>query len=260
MAYLYAWTLVLATVLGLSLSQDLFYFNVKPENTDAVEGSETKLFCDVSDRRHIAFHWTQQGKPLQNTSRKYQEDSNLRILRVMRGEDEGPFNCIATNVTTEFSMESQEAILTILWIDEKSSVVLKRPRKEEITMGSDVLLKCQISGNPTPKIYWYRNDYRVFPVNSNVQENGQRLRLSNISAEQNGVYSCKAENTAGTVESSNNFIINVKEPGFPHLQEDQFSPYQLALKHEPARLNCPFEDAARIDWFTEHAKLPSPSN
>ncbi|KAK3700245.1 hypothetical protein RRG08_033523 [Elysia crispata] len=47
-------------------------------------------------------------------------------------------------------------------IEDKSSVVLKRPRKkEEISVGSDVLLKCQISGNPVPDIYWYRNDYRT---------------------------------------------------------------------------------------------------
>ncbi|GFS25672.1 tyrosine protein kinase like otk like [Elysia marginata] len=98
----------------MAVSQDMFYFNVKPENTDAVEGSDVKLYCDVSDRRHIAFQWTQKGKLLQNTSRKYQEDSNLRILRVVREEDEGPFRCIATNVTTEFALETQEAKLNIL--------------------------------------------------------------------------------------------------------------------------------------------------
>ncbi|KAK3700261.1 hypothetical protein RRG08_033539 [Elysia crispata] len=103
-----------ARFLGFCLSQDVFYFSVTPESTEAVEGSETKLYCDVSDRRHIAFQWMQRGKQVQNTSRKYQEDSNLRILRVMRGEDEGPFSCIATNVTTEFAMESQEASLRII--------------------------------------------------------------------------------------------------------------------------------------------------
>ncbi|GFO27901.1 tyrosine protein kinase like otk like [Plakobranchus ocellatus] len=98
---------------GCCSSQDSFYFNKKPESKDVVEGSETKLDCDVSDRRHIAFQWLQGGQPLQNTSRKYQEDSNLRILRVTRKEDEGPFSCIATNVTTEFSITSQEAYLNI---------------------------------------------------------------------------------------------------------------------------------------------------
>ncbi|KAK3700243.1 hypothetical protein RRG08_033521 [Elysia crispata] len=96
---------------------------------------------------------------------------------------------------------------------------------------------------------------RVFPVKSKVPDKGQRLRLFNITAKQNGVYSCRAENPAGTVESSNNFIINVKEPGFPHLIEDQFTPYQLALKHQAASLKCPFEDADRIEWFTQNSKV-----
>ncbi|CAL1542560.1 unnamed protein product, partial [Lymnaea stagnalis] len=106
--------LVLLSVLGLSSAQDTFYFNVKPQNKDAVEGSETRLYCDVSDRRHIYFQWTQGGRPIVNTTRKYQEDSNLRILRVLRGEDEGPFQCVATNLTTGFSLQSQEASLNIL--------------------------------------------------------------------------------------------------------------------------------------------------
>ncbi|GFS25654.1 tyrosine-protein kinase-like 7 [Elysia marginata] len=45
-------------------------------------------------------------------------------------------------------------------IDDKFSVVLKRPKKEEIASGSDITLKCQVNGNPTPTIYWYRNKYR----------------------------------------------------------------------------------------------------
>ncbi|KAK6998070.1 inactive tyrosine-protein kinase 7, partial [Biomphalaria glabrata] len=97
----------------LTRAQDTFYFNIKPQNKEAVEGTETRLHCDVSDRRHIYFQWTQAGKPIVNTTRKYQEDSNLRILRVLRGQDEGPFQCVATNYTTGFSLQSQEAYITI---------------------------------------------------------------------------------------------------------------------------------------------------
>lgn len=102
-----------STILQPVHSQDLYYFNVKPEDQNVVEGTETRLYCDVSDRRHIVFQWTQNGKPVVNTTRKFQEDSNLRIMRVLRGLDEGPFQCIATNATTGFSMQSQEAKLNI---------------------------------------------------------------------------------------------------------------------------------------------------
>ncbi|KAH9496198.1 hypothetical protein Btru_010465 [Bulinus truncatus] len=102
-------------VLHLTSGQDTFYFNTRSETKNVVEKMETRLDCDVSDRRHIYFQWTQAGKPVVNTTRKYQEDSNLRILRVLRGQDEGPFQCVATNYTTGFSLQSQEYFINVLF-------------------------------------------------------------------------------------------------------------------------------------------------
>lgn len=93
--------------------QDTFYFNLKPTDEAVVEGTEQTLLCDVSNRRHIQFHWIHNSKPITNTSRRFQDGSNLRILRVTRTEDSGPFQCIATNVTTGFSLQSGEATLDI---------------------------------------------------------------------------------------------------------------------------------------------------
>ena len=86
---------------------------MKPHDQSVVEGTEQTLFCDVSNRRHISFQWIQDGKPVTNTSRRFQEGRNLRILRITREEDSGAFQCIATNVTTGFSLQSGEAVLDI---------------------------------------------------------------------------------------------------------------------------------------------------
>lgn len=93
--------------------QDTFYFSQKPQDKSVVEGTETILLCDVNSRRHIVFDWIQSGKPVTNTSRRFQEGSYLRILRVTREDDTGPFQCIATNVTSGFSLQSGEASLNI---------------------------------------------------------------------------------------------------------------------------------------------------
>ena len=102
---------VLLPVVGGQL--DTFYFSVMPQHQDVVEGTETRIRCDVSDRRHVFFQWTEDGRPVRNTSRRFQEDSNLRILRVLRSEDSGLFQCTATNATTRFSLQSNEAKLNI---------------------------------------------------------------------------------------------------------------------------------------------------
>ena len=93
--------------------QDSFYFDPAPINQDVIEGEETRLRCDVSNRKLIIFYWMLNGKQLSNTSRRFQEDSDLRILRVDRHQDAGSLRCIATNVSTGIALRSTEAKLNI---------------------------------------------------------------------------------------------------------------------------------------------------
>lgn len=94
-------------------AQDTFYFSLTPQDRAVVEGTETVLTCDVNNRRHIVFDWIHDGKLVTNTSRRFQDGSHLRILRVTRENDAGSFQCIATNITSGFSLQSREAVLNI---------------------------------------------------------------------------------------------------------------------------------------------------
>ena len=96
-----------------SRQQDNFYFDPSPVDQEVIEGQEARLRCDVSNRKHIRFSWNYNGKTLQNTSRRFQEERDLRILRVSRLEDAGVFQCIATNMTTGLSVMSRSATLTV---------------------------------------------------------------------------------------------------------------------------------------------------
>ncbi|XP_041351989.1 inactive tyrosine-protein kinase 7-like isoform X2 [Gigantopelta aegis] len=252
--------LFILTVFFTCHAQDTFYFSTKPADMDVVDGTETKLRCDVSNRRHIIFQWVQHGKPVENTTRRFQEDSNLRILRVSRDDDQGPFQCIATNVTTGFSLQSFEARLNIQWIEDVADVELRRPQPEGVTAGVDVTLRCEITGNPEPSILWYHNKFRLFNTERvKILDGGVRLKLTNITSSDNGIYSCRAENVAGAVDSRTNFLLNVRAPNTPHLREDRFTAHKLVLKNSPARLDCYFVGAARIDWFSNYEKLSNTS-
>ena len=43
-----------------------------------------------------------------------------------------------------------------------------------------------------------------------ILDEGNRIKLMNITATDNGIYSCRAENVGGAVDSTNNFLLNVK--------------------------------------------------
>lgn len=106
---------ILSTLLVISSAktQDLFYFDPSPINQDVVEGSGIELRCDVSNRKHIIFYWELNNKKVENSSRRFQVGSNLRILQVDRVEDAGGFRCIARNASTGVTLISTEAKLNI---------------------------------------------------------------------------------------------------------------------------------------------------
>ena len=101
------------TAVSKTRTQQDIFFDPAPFGKNVAEGEETRLRCDVSARQHIAFYWTLDDKPVQNNSRRFQEDSDLRILRVNREVDSGEFRCIATNTTTGVSIRSVAAVLNI---------------------------------------------------------------------------------------------------------------------------------------------------
>ncbi|XP_005726536.1 leucine-rich repeat, immunoglobulin-like domain and transmembrane domain-containing protein 3a [Pundamilia nyererei] len=73
-------------------------------------------------------------------------------------------------------------------------------------LGSNVLLRCDASGFPTPTLYWAKSDGS--PVSNTVQESpGDGIRWSIMSLhgilyKDAGNYSCKAKNVAGSVEAT----------------------------------------------------------
>ncbi|XP_023253773.1 leucine-rich repeat, immunoglobulin-like domain and transmembrane domain-containing protein 3 [Seriola lalandi dorsalis] len=73
-------------------------------------------------------------------------------------------------------------------------------------LGSNVLLRCDATGFPTPTLYWAKSDGS--PVNNTVQESpGEGIRWSIMSLhgilyKDAGDYSCKAKNVAGNADAT----------------------------------------------------------
>ncbi|XP_029518633.1 leucine-rich repeat, immunoglobulin-like domain and transmembrane domain-containing protein 3 [Oncorhynchus nerka] len=85
--------------------------------------------------------------------------------------------------------------------------VMMSATKITASLGSNVLLRCDATGYPTPTLIWTTSDGS--PVNNTVvQESpGEGVRwsiisLNGISYKDNGEYSCKAKNFAGNAEAA----------------------------------------------------------
>lgn len=88
-------------------------------------------------------------------------------------------------------------------------IILKIPDDLSlISEGSQVRMTCKADGSSDPVFTFYR-DSTPLTNNENTEINGKTLKLLSVSTNDNGVYSCKAENRAGEAASRNNLTISI---------------------------------------------------
>ena len=69
--------------------------------------------------------------------------------------------------------------------------------------GSTVELVCRVGGDPPPEVYWERAPPGELPIERMIQEeNGQVLRIRHATADDQGIYICRAENPVGSVKAN----------------------------------------------------------
>lgn len=69
-----------------------------------------------------------------------------------------------------------------------------------------ITFECKVVGIPQPNITWYYNDEKIQEIPKQVlienDEGIQRLVLENVQIDQQGVYTCFAENCLGNMQTS----------------------------------------------------------
>ena len=70
-----------------------------------------------------------------------------------------------------------------------------------VNEGQTAFLKCKADGHPPPRVTWSKIN-SSFPVGRHVVESSGTLILKNVKSEDDGVYSCRAENLLGSVNAS----------------------------------------------------------
>jgi len=72
--------------------------------------------------------------------------------------------------------------------------------------GQTAFLKCTADGHPPPRVTWSKVNSKL-PVGRHVVESSGALIVKNVKSEDDGVYSCRAENLLGSVNASAKLIV-----------------------------------------------------
>ncbi|KAM6434636.1 basement membrane-specific heparan sulfate proteoglycan core protein isoform 6-T6 [Liasis olivaceus] len=98
--------------------------------------------------------------------------------------------------------------------DKPRLVIQVHPPRTTVSQGSEVTLRCHVSGDPPHYFYWSREDGRPVPSTAQRRQQGSELHFTSVQPSEAGVYICTCRNPQFS-NSSRAEVIVTEGPGKP---------------------------------------------
>ncbi|XP_066997340.2 leucine-rich repeats and immunoglobulin-like domains protein 3 isoform X2 [Anabrus simplex] len=179
-----------------------------PKTGIALKGDNITLHCKASSSSSLpmTFLWKKDNLYLKSANvrqfvrssdGKGTEQSSELILANITQSDAGKYQCVVSNhFGTAYSSRSKLSVLIY-------PTFAKIPVNVTVKSGSTARLECAASGSPHPQIAWQKDGGNDFPAarerRMHVMPTDDVFFIINIKAADMGVYSCTAQNLAGSI-------------------------------------------------------------
>uniref|UniRef100_A0A663MB20 Palladin n=1 Tax=Athene cunicularia TaxID=194338 RepID=A0A663MB20_ATHCN len=182
------------------------HFLQAPGDLTVQEGKLCRMDCKVSGLPTPDLSWQLNGRPIRpDSSHKMLVRENgvhSLIIEPVTARDAGIYTCIASNRAGEntFSLELIVAAKEV----HKAPVFIEKLQNTGVTEGFPVRLECRISGEPSPQIFWKKENesltYNTDRVSMHQDNYGYIcLLIQGATKEDAGWYTVSAKNEAGIV-------------------------------------------------------------
>ncbi|KAK1200449.1 PALLD protein, partial [Pygoscelis papua] len=182
------------------------HFLQAPGDLTVQEGKLCRMDCKVSGLPTPDLSWQLNGRPIRpDSSHKMLVRENgvhSLIIEPVTARDAGVYTCIASNRAGEntFSLELIVAAKEV----HKAPVFIEKLQNTGVTEGFPVRLECRISGEPSPQIFWKKENesltYNTDRVSMHQDNYGYIcLLIQGATKEDAGWYTVSAKNEAGIV-------------------------------------------------------------
>ncbi|RCN41236.1 hypothetical protein ANCCAN_12803 [Ancylostoma caninum] len=159
-------------------------------------GETVTLFCEASGNPPPSLSWTKGGQPIINSVEGVRislKGTRLDIPHMERS-DVGDYTCNAHN-------EAGSAEATI-HVDVLVPPIIARNNIDmspRLPTGQTLMLICDAAGKPQPELKWYVNDTEITSSTEDIElgNTGKYIKITNITLQDKGVYTCIASNVAG---------------------------------------------------------------
>ncbi|XP_055634932.1 protein sax-3-like [Toxorhynchites rutilus septentrionalis] len=230
-------------------------FRLEPQHTRVAQGETVLLECGPPKGvPEPMVAWRKNGQKLDiETSKRIRivDGGNLAIQDV-RQTDEGQYQCIAKNL-----VGVRESTMAFLKVHVKPFLI-RGPHDSTVVEGSSVTFQCRVGGDPMPDVLWRRSaSGGNMPLDRVHILEDRSLRLENVVSDDEGEYSCEADNAVGAISATG--TLTVHSP--PHLAIRPV-PQMVEASHD-ASFECKSEGRPKptIFWSIEgNRSLVFPGN
>lgn len=235
---------------------------LKNKNDTAVmfdEESTNFLNCPVKGEPEPTIKWFKDDQPVDNTTATVisANGQNIRFPEIETSFT-GRYRCVAEN--------SEGAISLHYTVELNEPPKFNNPEEEAKNFNEDtetyseklspkkdepVTLKCDVTGNPVPTIYWFKEVDPIEEVRELVQTNGTEFKLSSV--DDSSVYLCIANSTSGQLEKT----FEIEIPTAPVLKQPMDQVVRVG-ENGVFTMNCDAEDTPNLEikWLKDGQDIP----
>ncbi|XP_054251693.1 LOW QUALITY PROTEIN: roundabout homolog 3 [Indicator indicator] len=178
-------------------------FRQPPGDVVVVAGEPAVLEC-VPPRGHPepSVSWKKDGARLSDRDERLTIRGGKLMLASTRKSDAGVYVCVATNVVGERDSEPAELVVF------ERPAFGKRPLNQAVLVEGMAEFPCEVLGDPRPAARWRKEEGEMPPGRWEVLPDNT-LRLRRLRPEDEGTYTCVADNSVGRSEASGTLTVHV---------------------------------------------------
>ncbi|XP_019721089.1 roundabout homolog 2 [Hippocampus comes] len=196
-------------------------FRQNPTDVVVAAGEPAILEC-VPPRGHPepTIYWKKDKVRIEDKDDRVTIRGGKLMISNTKKSDAGMYICVGTNMVGE--RDSETAQVTVF----ERPTFLRRPINQVVLEDETVEFRCQVTGDPQPNVRWRKDDVDVPRGRYEIKydKDDYVLRVKRASVNDEGTFSCVAENRVGKLEASATLVVRdgrVAAPQFVIRPRDQ---------------------------------------
>ncbi|XP_040895803.1 immunoglobulin superfamily DCC subclass member 3 [Toxotes jaculatrix] len=219
-------------LLSVSGSQSSVYKEpmilVGPENLTLTVHQTAILECVATGYPRPIVSWSRlDGRPIGVEGIQVLGTGNLMISDV-GVQHSGVYVCAANKPGTRVRRTAQGRLVV-----QAPAEFVQPPQSIARPVGTTAIFTCQAQGEPEPQLTWLKNGQILEPGGHvKLRNNNSTLTIYSISQDDEAIYQCIAENSAGSTQASARLTVLWADglPGVPtHVQAEALSPTTIQV-------------------------------